>query len=80
MKTLCFGYIISSIFDKCPVRVIPSITTKPNILQKTLLKEFVQNSLRFNVGTFFLTSDIKEPARGQKKTSDAENGVKESIY
>ena len=29
---------ISSIFDKCPDRVITSITTKPKILQKTLFQ------------------------------------------
>ena len=29
---------ISSIFDTCPDRVIPSITTKPNILQITLFQ------------------------------------------
>ena len=31
---------ISLIFDKCPDRVMTSITTKPNILQKTLFYRF----------------------------------------
>ena len=32
--------LISLIFDKCPDRVMTSITTKPNILQKTLFHRF----------------------------------------
>ena len=32
------------------------------------------------MGIFFLTSDLREAARGQKHPSDAENGMKESIY
>ena len=32
------------------------------------------------MGLFFLTSDLMEAARGQKHLSDAENGMKESIY
>ena len=61
--------IISLIFDKCPDRVIPSITTKPQILQKTLFHRIC-----------FLTSDLMEAGRGQKQPSDTKNGMKESIY
>ena len=70
---------ISLIFDKCTDRVITSIMTKPNILQKTLFHR-IRNSLRFNMGIIFLTSDLMEAARGQKHPSDAENGMQESIY
>ena len=42
--------------------------------------EFVQNSIRFTMGISFLTSDLMETVRDQKHSSDAENGIKESIY
>ena len=48
--------------------------------RKLYFTEFVQNLLRFNIGTIFLTSVLMEAARGQKHPSDAENGMKESIY
>ena len=32
------------------------------------------------MGIIFLTSNFMEAARGQKHPSDAENGMKESIY
>ena len=47
---------------------------------KLYFTDLVQNSLRFNMGIFFLTSDLMEAARGQKHPSEAENGMKESIY
>ena len=44
-------------------------------------KEFIiVVSLRFNVGIVFLTSDLMEATRGQKHSSEAKNGMKESSY
>ena len=34
----------------------------------------------FNMGIIFLNSILMEAARGQKHPSEAENGMKESIY
>ena len=48
--------------------------------RKLYFTEFVQNSLGFNTGIYFFTSDLMEAARDQKHSSDAENGMKESIY
>jgi hypothetical protein len=35
---------------------------------------------RFNMGIFFLTSDLMEAVRGQKHPSEAKKGMKELIY
>ena len=48
--------------------------------RKLYFTEFVQNSLRFNMGIIFLTSDLMEAARGQKHPSETKNGTKELIY
>jgi hypothetical protein len=66
---------ISSIFDKCPDRVITSITAKPYILQKTLFHWIYSKLLRFNMGIFFLSSNLMEAVRGQKHPSEAKNGI-----
>ena len=42
---------ISLIFDKYPDRVIPSITTKLNILQKTLFHSICSKFIKFNMGS-----------------------------
>ena len=48
--------------------------------QNPYFTDLVQNSLRFNMDIFFLTSDLMEATRGQKHPSEAKNGMKESIY
>jgi hypothetical protein len=45
--------LISLIFDKCPDRVITSITTKPNILQKTLFHRFCPKFIKVEHGNNF---------------------------
>ena len=54
--------------------VMTSITTNQTSYRKFYFKEFVQNSIGFNMGIIFLTSDLMEAARGQKHPSDAKNG------
>ena len=45
--------------------------------RKLYFTEFVQNLLKLKMGITFLTSNLKEAARGQKHPSDAEKGMTE---
>ena len=45
-----------------------------------IFTDFAQNSLKINMGIFFLTSNLMEAARGQKHPSEAKHDMKESIY
>ena len=44
-----------------------------------LFHSFVKNSLRFNMGIIFLTYELMEATRGQKRPFEAKNGMKELI-
>ena len=72
---------ISSIFDKCPDRVIMRITARLYILLKSLFHWICSKFYKFKHGhDFFLTSDLMKAVRGQKHPSEAKNDMKDLIY
>ena len=49
-------------------------------LQTSYRKHYFTDFVKNKWAQFFLISDLMEAARGQKHSSDTENGMKESFY